>query len=283
MLVWIASYPKSGNTWVRAMLTAVRLDNGEELDINRLEGRLKGRRTEDFEEVAGLTLDELPREEQLRALPDLLAELARTASGLEIRKTHDAFIRTANGRNVYSAEAGARAIYIVRDPRDVAVSFAAHLGISLDAAIAEMARTDRELGREGGGLIELIGSWSSNVQSWLDQCDIPTLMISYEDLLSDPAACLAKMLGFAGLEWNEEALAQAVEMTRFDKLKAIEARDGFVERSESSDPFFRRGRAGGWREDLTASQAARIEADHQQVMCRLGYLTPLAPVGSATP
>jgi hypothetical protein len=63
-----------------------------------------------------------------------------------------------------------------------------------------------------------------------------------------------------------------VDAVRFDRLRAAEDQDGFVERQPGMDRFFRRGIAGGWRDSLSPEQIARIESDHGTMMRRLGYL-----------
>jgi hypothetical protein len=172
------------------------------------------------------------------------------------------------------------AIVIVRDPRDVAPSLANHNGISIDQAIAFMANEQAGFCNKTRMQVEQLRqtllSWSSHVASWLDQSDIPVHLVRYEDLKSDTAAVFAGALAFAGLPASGDAIRRAVALTDFAALQTIEREKGFGEapRAHAGAMFFRRGRSGGWRTELSPDQAARIERDHAAMMRRLGYALP---------
>lgn len=121
--------------------------------------------------------------------------------------------------------------------------------------------------------------WSGHVTSWLDQTDVPVHTVSYEDLQADTAGAFAGALEFLGETAGRERLLRAVRHARFRELQRQESQSGFRERL-SAAPFFRRGQAGAWREELTAEQARRIEDGNRAVMQRLGYLAQ--PAASAT-
>jgi hypothetical protein len=117
-----------------------------------------------------------------------------------------------------------------------------------------------------------IGTWSDHVLSWVSQDEVPLLLLRYEDLLADPAACLNKAVNHLGLSFSLDAVSVAATATRFEALQEQERANGFIERqANATAPFFRKGRAGDWRNHLTAAQAARIKADHAGMMEKLGY------------
>ena len=94
----------------------------------------------------------------------------------------------------------------------------------------------------------------------------------YEDRLADPADTLGRALAFARIDVAPDAIEQATQATGFERLQAMEDSAGFADRPrQATRPFFGEGRAGGWRDALTKRQAARIEADHGEMMARLGY------------
>ena len=115
--------------------------------------------------------------------------------------------------------------------------------------------------------------------SWLDQTDIPVHLVRYEDLQIDTVAMLRRALQFAGQAATDDEICRAVRFADFARLKQQEEEKGFREAPpQLGARFFRRGEAGGWRDELTPDQAARIVAAHGAVMRRLGYDATLAPL-----
>ena len=191
-------------------------------------------------------------------------------------KAHDAYTLTDSGEPVMAGARGAAgAILIVRDPRDIASSFAHHMHCSIDQAISRMGDVDFCLSSSSDRLDRqfrqrLLG-WSGFAASWLDQRDIPVHLIRYEDMLADTAATLLAALRFAGAEPDQMRLGRAIAFASIDELRRQEAESGFREAPRKAGSFFRRGIAGGWRNDLSRDQIARIERDHGIMMDRLGY------------
>ena len=272
-ITWLASYPKSGNTWTRAFLTAYRQGAA---DINALDGGGLITSRHMFDDYMGVASSELTFEELLRLRSDFHRQLASTVLAPWFAKTHDAFQQSGDGRALFPAEASAGCIYIVRNPLDVAISYAHHEGRSIDWSIARMADPDARLAwwRQGvsSSLPEALSSWSGHVTSWLDQTLVPVHCVSYETMVQDPGTAFTGVLRFAGLEVEAERLGAALAASRFDVLRDQESAAGFGEKTQISPSFFRQGRAGGWRDVLTRDQVARIVESHGSVMARLGYL-----------
>lgn len=273
-LVWLASYPKSGSTWMRAILTAFRRPD-RPVDLHDLIGAGSARDADQFEELVGLRYSELPPGEQAGLLPLFARRLAEEANSITYRKTHDAIAASPGAPPIFTGAAGARALYIVRDPRDVAVSFAHHRGVSIDEIIAVLDDPGASIGRAAGDAVEHLGRWSDHVAGWLDQDYIPVHAVRYEDLARRPLRTVCAALGFAGEAYSVERAARAVDAARFDRLQRQEAETGYAERSAKADRFFRKGRAGDWRSVLTAKQAKAVECSHGGMMRRMGYLPPL--------
>ncbi len=277
---WIASYPKSGNTWLRLMLWSL-MQGGSAVDINRASSDIGIASHTELDELLVVEASELFAEEQVAVLPALYAAIASDTgnglgNGLVLRKLHDRYWHTPAGAAVFPAAISRAAVYMVRDPRDVAVSYAHHRGCPVDTIITMMADPAATLSvsdrRQRRQLAQPLGHWSGHVLSWLEQTDIAVLLLRYEDLLAEPAAGLRAAAKHFGLMVDEAILAQAVAAASFDQLRDQEQQHGFRERPvAASAPFFRQGQAGGWRQSLTADQAARIMADHHTVMQRLGY------------
>ena len=274
---WLVSYPKSGNTWMRMMLSSL-MSGGGSVDINAIDSRIGIATFAEMDEFLGVESCELTREEIAIARPALHAAIAADHDEpLILRKVHDRYWRTPSGGAAFVPDISRGAVYLVRDPRDIAVSYSHHRGSEIDRMIGQMADDDVALAsatlRGKEQLPQPLGSWNGHVLSWLDQTEIPTLAMRYEDMLSAPTACLAKVAMHLGIDTAEAHLHAAVVATGFDILSIQENASGFRERQTSAmAAVFRQGRSGGWREQLSAAQADRIVDRHGAVMARFGYL-----------
>jgi len=269
--VWLASYPKSGNTWLRLALHSL-IAGGREVDFRAPDtfAPIAASRA-DLEDVLDAPAGELTDEEAEALRPRLYEAQARTATAPLFRKVHDAWSTTATGEPLFPPALTLRTVYLVRDPRDVALSLAHHGGRDLDRTIARMADPAATFGSSGRRqLRQIVSTWSSHVESWLRHGP-ELLLLRYEDMLADPEGALGRVALHLGLGASPAGIRRAVEATRFDRLRAAEDEHGFRESPAPGVRFFRRGVAGGWRDGLTPAQAARIEADHGPVMASLGY------------
>lgn len=271
---WLASYPKSGNTWLRIFLES--LLSGGTPDINALQSVGNSASVRDtFDRVLDIASSDLTDDEITRARPRQYEIEATKAQVPLLRKAHDAWRLTPAGEPLFPPELTLGAVYIVRDPRDVAVSLAYHMNQTVDQAILRMG--DPEAVMERGRhrmpiqLPQLLMSWSQHVQSWLD-APIPLLLLKYEALLADPVTHFGRAAQFLQMESARDKIAVAVEAVRFERLRALEDAAGFAERQPGMERFFRRGIAGGWHDSLSKEQIERIETDHGDMMRRLGYL-----------
>ncbi|MBI1298542.1 hypothetical protein GC175_26715 [bacterium] len=262
-IVWLASYPKSGNTWVRIFLSAYQQQDPGETDINAVDVNLNAGDRRLFDWIVGIEASDLTPSEIDLFRPGVYRQLVAEAEKPIFVKVHDCWRRNSSGEALFPHEISLAAVYIVRDPRAVAPSLAAHVGESIAA---------ESRNRLAGQLHQQMGSWSQHVTSWLDQIEVPVHLIRYEDLHRSPHQVFRSILQVAGLPVDDGQLNVAVEQGRFQRLQAQEEAVGFKERMGSSVRFFRRGQVDGWRHELSTAQIARIEADHGAVMTRLGYL-----------
>lgn len=228
-----------------------------------------------FDHLLQIDSSHLTAEECDALRPRALEVLAGRADHPTLHKIHDAWTLTPRGEPLLPPAVTRGAVYVVRDPRDVAVSFAAFMSRSIDRTIEFMANADASLAGSPQPLNmhfrQRLTSWSQHVDGWL-AAPVPTLLIRYEDMLADPRAVLERSALFLGWTVSAAELDGAVATTRFSVLQAQEQAHGFHENVRTSDRFFRRGVAGGWRDTLSTAQAGRIERDHAATMARLGYL-----------
>ena len=273
---WLASYPKSGNTWMRVLLSNLLRREQGPASINALLPGGPASSREVFDELVGLPSSDMTPDKILLYLPLFRELLAAECARPTFAKVHDACLRNADGALLFPRTGTAGAIYIVRNPLDVAVSFAHHSQQSTDRKIAHMNDSAMALTPSvrniHAALPQPLSTWSGHVTSWLDQTEIPIHVVRYEDMHADPVAALGGVARFAGLEHDTDRLALAVERSRFERLRAEEEQEGFRERMPLAPSFFRKGRAGDWRGALSAKQIRAVVDAHAPVMERLGYL-----------
>lgn len=279
-ITWIASYPKSGNTWTRAFLTRYFQPEPTTADLPLLHRLIAPQRASSracFDDMTGVSSSELGFEgieRYRRKLHDMLAANAESP-GPNLLKTHDTFLNEANAPRFFAGSSEG-AIVIVRNPLDIAVSFANHTGKTIDAIIDLMGRAETQIDRieESGGpyLPQSIGSWSTNVRGWIDQRTLPIVLVRYEDMLANPLGEFSRMLTFLGVDVRNEKLSAAQNATQFMALKREEAEGGFLPMPEGRS-FFRTGGSEDWRQALSNGQVLRLRQDHSEMMERLGYLS----------
>ncbi len=274
-ITWLASFPKSGNTWTRVLLSNLIAPDGVDDDnFASLAGSISSNRSA-FDAITGLPSSDLTDDEIDLLRPDYYRENAKVAAQRLFVKVHDGYHDNGAGDPIFPADCSFGAIYLVRHPFDVAVSYASHQGhTNYDKVVKQLNNADHIMA--GGGKSQLrqrtLG-WSGHYLSWHRQEDIPVLTVRYEDMLADTAACLKRMAEFLGLPEADEdvAIAHAVEESQFDKLQAKEARSGFRERPEKTERFFRAGRAGdGWN-ILSEEQREMLYTANRDVMEELNY------------
>ncbi len=272
-ILWLASYPKSGNTWMRAFLANLILDAPAPLPLKRIGEVCPSEPAEIWFRpfVEGKVAD-LPAREIAALRVKAQERVVSLNKNVVPMKTHS-YLGEDCGHPIFSMSATFGAVYILRDPRDVAISAADHFGKTLDGMI-EMMADPLAIGAPMPGTIvhELQSSWSNHVESWTKWNHPGIFVVRYEDLLADPLDQFGRIARHFGIATDAARIARAVEFSTFKQLQAMEAEQGFVERSLHSERFFRSGRAGGWQEKLTPEQARRIESDHGAQMKRYGYL-----------
>jgi aryl sulfotransferase len=262
---WLASFPKSGNTWARAWLDA--LQNSAPPDLNQL-GRFS---THDrMDSSLDLSVGDLNTAQTL-AMTRLSWSMAHPIdTPYVLRKIHHAWVNGPDGYPIPWQPEGARAIYIVRDPRAVAVSLAHHSGVSVEKAVDSMAydiRPDVWAQLRSG---YVLSDWSTHVRSWTSQTDIPMIVVAYESMISQPVVELTRIATFLGFDRSPSEIQAAIDECAFTTLSTREIFEGFVEAPENR-AFFRRGEIDSWRHELSPELAARISADHGEIMEEFGY------------
>ncbi|MGH8233115.1 MAG: sulfotransferase domain-containing protein [Rhodanobacteraceae bacterium] len=274
-IVWLASYPKSGNTWLRAFLANLVANRAAPLKPSELrdftdEEAKAGR----FTALAAKPNTELSADELAALRFEVQALIAQEASGTRLVKTHN-FNGSFEGHPLINWQVSAGAIYVVRNPLDVAVSMTHHFGLTTERAIERLA--DERVASANDQLFasHFIGSWSTHVSGWVDmavRAPDKVLVLRYEDLLEKPAKYFAKAARLIGLGQDKARIGRAVKHASFQTLAALEKSEGFVEAVDEKTRFFYKGRASQWREALDNEQIQRIVDGHREQMVRFKYV-----------
>lgn len=273
-LVWLASYPKSGNTWTRTLLSnLVTIMGGEQepLDINSINRFSVGENiTSFYKDILGYAPGPQHRKEIDETRHQVQAAIADQFEGLIFVKTHNALVIDRR-YPVINFAVTSGAVYIVRNPLDVAISLAHHMGRTIDEAIEVMATRDMETPINDKRVHEIWGSWSQNVESWTRKPHRAIYVMRYEDMLSDPVKIFGGLARHLLLNPTPEELRLAIERASFESVQAQEDAEGFHEKPKQAKRFFREGRAGQWKDVLSERQVARITEVHREQMERFGY------------
>jgi hypothetical protein len=273
-LVWLASYPKSGNTWLRAFLHNLIKNADAPVDINdMMQFSVGDSQREWFAEAAGRPLEELSEDAIAKLRPAVHRRFTELAKNSVFVKTHN-FLGVDRGVPLITMAVTSAAIYVVRNPLDVVLSLAPHFGLTIDGAIALMAREDGGSLPDPGNVSQRFGSWSANVKSWTRRPTPQLHVARYEDMHERPTETFGGVMRFLGLDHPAERLERAIRFSSFKELRAQEDAHGFREKSLHAERFFRSGKKDEWRRRLNVDQVALIVERHREQMARFGYLPP---------
>ena len=281
MIVWLASYPKSGNTLVRSMLSAYLFSKDGNFNFDLLKNI---RKFPDFGVFKNLGVDITDENEVVKNYIYVQKEInKRDGNSIRFLKTHAA-LNDINGHKFTDLKNTLGAIYIVRDPRKIVLSYANHSQITLNESLDRLIEL-RTLGGEKdeqNQSVTHVGSWSSNYQSWKEFKKIKKyLLIKYEDLVLDPEKALISILEFthklsnAKFMLDEAKLKNVLNSTTFENLQNLEKKNSFPEAIRGSDgkliTFFKYGKKNTGK-NLPKEINSKIEQVLSSEMKELGYL-----------
>lgn len=275
-IVWLASYPKSGNTWFRVFLSNLFSESSEPASINDLHHTPIASARQSFDEVTGLPSGDLTFEEVDRLRPEVYRFQAREAEDLQFRKVHDAYTYLDDGSPLFPADVSRAAVYFVRNPLDVLISFAYHSATDPEKMIGVLNDPEKAFGRSPNKLFnqlrQRLSTWSGHVKSWVDQPNIPVYVMRYEDMRRDPERSFTGAVNFLSLNVGQDEIKAALKKSDLSVLQQQEDQQGFKEKMIRAERFFRKGRPGEWKEVLTEEQVRTVIREHYEVMRRFGYL-----------
>lgn len=265
-IVWLASYPKSGNTWVRLFLSNYLSGSPADFDLNTAARHIISEASLGVFREAGLPPG-FSTPDVYRVRPAVQRQVAERTPRLRLVKTHLALTTVGTSPTIVP-EITAGALYFVRNPFDVAVSMASFFRISIDDAVEGLLYDRSELPSTDTQVHQLLGSWSLHVASWVGARGIPCRAIRYEDLLADPLTGFGTILRHLNIDVDDEMLRRAVANVAFPNLRRMEAGGGFEENPNSGTVFFRSGTAHDYLNHLSRRQIDRIAAGCRPILER---------------
>ena len=288
-IIWVTSYPKSGNTWLRSILSSLFYSEDGKFNFRLLQYIKHFDSLENYSFVKEINKNDYENLSKIKVISKYriqAQEKLKTKKKFIFFKTHSANA-SLNNHQYTNEKNSLGLIYIVRDPRDIVISYSKYQNISIDRAIEKI--TNRAIIEYSGfknndkvpslitdKLPYIMSSWDINFTSW-ERLDAPRLFIKYEDLINDPLLILNKITTFfqnnikIKIENLDIKIENIVKTTNFQFLKKQEKKYGFSESTTHSE-FFRKGTSNQWKKILTKKQAEKIENAFQPLMQKLGYI-----------
>ena len=270
-IIWLASYPKSGNTWMRAFIHNLLRDPGQAYDINRLgEYSFSDSTIHYYNTYLTKPWQEWTTKDVMEARWKVQRDIGRLSPDDVFVKTHNAHVEF-DGLPMIHMDLTAGAFYIVRNPLDVCISLADHYACSIDDSIGILANNASGTPSGDQLVFEIHKTWSVHVQSWTHQPGPWLHVVRYEDMLKKPLVTFSRAVKFLGVPATRDRIERAIEASSFKALRAQEDAVGFRERSYKAEKFFRVGKADQWRTALSKAQIDRVVDAHKAQMERFGY------------
>jgi hypothetical protein len=287
MIIWLASYPKSGNTLLRSMISAYFFTQDGNFNFKTLNNINQFPDFKLFENYGINTSDHM---EIVKNYINVQRQInTKDKNSIRFIKTHSG-LRSINGYPFTDLNNSLGAIYIVRDPRSVAKSYANHNQMSLERASDRMLEDKATLGglknpiNEADKILTHMGSWSSNYESWkVFKKYNRYLLVKYEDMIKNKERTFVTIIKFihklADLKFtiDGDKLKNILQTTSFEYMQKAEKNFGFEEsvktkKDSEKNTFFKYGPNINTPESLPAEIKNKLEVSLKKEMEELGYL-----------
>ena len=280
MIIWLASYPKSGNTWVRHFLASLIYSNQGKVGLEKLGFIMQYPKRDQFEKLV-TNLDDF---NQIKKNWINSQNLINSDNKLSIFKTHH--VLCSLGKDNFTDKKNTLgAIYIVRDPRNVISSILYHFNLSnTEEALNFIQREDKFIGnvknKVNYPLHTLIGSWKTNYNSW-KFFGKNFLLVKYEDLILNPNTEFKRIANYitntTNIKFSEEQIKKGIDESSFENLQKLEDKNGFIEsikdpENKKRKKFFNLGPRNNWKKSLDKKFVDEIENSFKDEMKELGYI-----------
>ena len=280
MIIWLASYPKSGNTWLRSLLATYFFSKNEKFNFELLKNIPQFPTSDYFKDYNELFLDPTDTAKYW------IKEQEKINSDNKVRffKTHNALCKI-NGNSFTNNQNTLGVIYIIRDPRNVITSLTNHYEINLEEAFKFMTETKKAIFEKKGqnylGFNSLF-SWALHQKSWADNILYPTLVVRYEDLQTKTFNTLKKVIKFIYIitkskeKFVREKALFSVRSCEFDRLKKLENEQGFQgaimnKANTKKLKFFNLGKKNNYKNLLNVDLINKLNSEFQNEIKKYGY------------
>ena len=279
MIIWLASYPKSGNTLLRSILSTYFYSEDGVLQFENLNKISQFPQTHHFLPL-GIDIDD--EEQVFKNFINAQNLINEDKGKLKFFKTHSSLCKM-HDCNYTDLKNTLGAIYIVRDPRNVVTSLAHHFSLNIDEATEIILDNNRFMEKSLKTCKVFLGSWRFNYNSWKElEKSKKYLLIKYEDLINRKKTVMLKIFKFleslgVKLEIDMIKLNKAIKTTEFDQMKNKELNETFNEalidsKTGKRKNFFNLGPKNDWRKYLDQGNKEKIEKFFDVEMKELGYL-----------
>ena len=277
MIIWIASYPKSGNTWVRSLLSAYLYSNDGIFNFDLLKKITQfpskqyfKKFLKDFKDIKKVSDYWIAAQDRINLFNDKPIFL----------KTHSALCTLEN--NSFTNKNNTKAvIYVVRDPRNLITSLSHHYSMNMEKTYIFIINKQQmtmvsEWGKDDFGIASVLGNWSTHYKSWKNIKFAPTLVVKYEDLLNNTNNTFKSILNFLSrlmdIKIDEKKIINTVNSCSFEKLVEKEKNEGFDEAVSSKKKFFYLGKKNNWQNLLDPEMEQKTREVFQKEMKELEYI-----------
>ena len=277
MIIWIASYPKSGNTYIRSFLSAYYFSNNGEFNFDLL------KKIEQFPDIQFFDGFISNKEDAAKNWLPMQKKLLFNKN-VKFLKTHSAYGAFDN-YPFTNSEVTLGAIYIFRDPRNIILSLMNHFSLNEENALEMLFDQNMGIKSEDRNYASysFLSTWANHVQSWSNIKNFKTILLKYEDLEDNQNKIFQNLIHFINTLLNNnkgidyQKFEKALETTKFDILKKKENESGFSEAMNSKNQrkkvsFFNLGFHNDWKKNLSNITVQKIEKKFETEMKLLGYI-----------
>ena len=279
MIIWLASYPKSGNTWLRSIVSSLLYSKSGNFDFELLKNIRQFPEKQFFKDI----IDDFSNFDEIKSNWITAQEKINLSQDLRIFKTHQGKY-TLGEHNFTNDENTLAVIYIVRDPRNLVNSISHHFNLTLDKACEfllspEIIGNGKSWEEKKDGMYNLLGKWNDHYRSWTVNKE-NLLLIKYEDLVKDVDTQMNRIINFlkkyTTFDTNTDKNKNIIKTTSFENLQDMEKKGKFIENAFSKEMkkinFFHLGPKNKWKDDLNEDILRKIENCFSKEMQELGYL-----------
>jgi len=276
-IIWIASYPKSGSTWIRSIIVNILYSKNYNFNFELLRNIIEFDIPKNYNFLLPKNIDEFNNLNKIETLSKFWIKAQSNYNLLgdkKIFKTHSANI-SFQGNHYTIPETTRGLIYVLRDPRDVVISYAKHLNKKIDDVIFLLAQENATTYSAKGDYPIILSRWDYHIKSWLD-LKVPKFIIKYEHLLENTSGVIKQLISFLNtslgykIDIDNDTLNEIINQTSFDSLRYKEINDGFPEATKNT-LFFREGLKNQWKKELSLDQQKKIQNLFKNAMNHFDY------------